>query len=189
MRRLKCEKETIILTNEDDGFYDVYTFNQNLQKRLRSFAEKYPDLQEQYVLLPEMRSADPWSKVYRLNGGESCFAVAENYVYLSREGDVVFPLTDDSTLVAEFPVYVYRYGEQDGRITYRVRISGARPDYFTPSLTLRSGAVASFTFDKERGEWVTQFKRSDFGADERALIHLTGLRGEETAAFLPVTGR
>ena len=154
-----------------------------------AFAEKYPDLQEQYVLLPEMRSADPWSKVYRLNGDESCFAVAENYVYLSREGDVAFPLTDDSTLVAEFPVYVYRYGEQDGRITYRVRISGARPDYFTPSLTLRSGAVASFTFDKERGEWVTQFKRSDFGADERALIHLTGLRGEETATFLPVTGR
>lgn len=154
-----------------------------------AFAEKYPDLQEQYVLLPEMRSADPWSKVYRLNGGESCFAVAENYVYLSREGDVVFPLTDDSTLVAEFPVYVYRYGEQDGRITYRVRINNARPEYFTPSLTLRSGAVASFTFDKERGEWVTQFKRSDFGADERALIHLTGLRGEETAAFLPVMGR
>ena len=154
-----------------------------------AFAEKYPDLQEQYVLLPGMRSADPWSKVYRLNGGESCFAVAENYVYLSREGDVVFPLTDDSTLVAEFPVYVYRYGEQDGRITYRVRINNARPEYFTPSLTLRSGAVASFTFDKERGEWVTQFKRSDFGADERALIHLTGLRGEETDTFLPVTGR
>jgi len=154
-----------------------------------AFAEKYPDLQEQYVLLPEMRSADPWSKVYRLNDGESCFAVAENYVYLSREGDVVFPLTDDSTLVAEFPVYVYRYGEQDGRITYRVRINNARPEYFTPSLTLRSGAVASFTFDKERGEWVTQLKRSDFGADERDIIHLTGLRGEETAAFLPVTGR
>lgn len=154
-----------------------------------AFAEKYPDLQEQYVLLPEMRSADPWSKVYRLNGGESCFAVAENYVYLSREGDVVFPLTDDSTLVAEFPVYVYRYGEQDGRITYRVRINNARPEYFTPSLTLRSGAVASFTFDKERGEWVTQLKRSDFGADERNLIHLTGLRGEKTNAFLTVTGR
>ncbi len=154
-----------------------------------AFAEKYPDLQEQYVLLPEMRSADPWSKVYRLNGGESCFAVAENYVYLSREGDVVFPLTDDSTLVAEFPVYVYRYGEQDGRITYRVRINNARPEYFTPSLTLRSGAVANFTFDDTRQEWVTQLKRSDFGADERALIHLTGLRGEKTDAFLPVTGR
>ena len=154
-----------------------------------AFAEKYPDLQEQYVLLPEMRSADPWSKVYRLNGGESCFAATENYVYLSREGDVVFPLTDDSTLVAEFPVYVYRYGEQDGRITYRVRISGARPDYFTPSLTLRSGGVASFTFDEERGEWVTQLKRSDFGADERDIIHLTGLRGEKTNAFLTVTGR
>ena len=154
-----------------------------------AFAEKYPDLKEQYVLLPEMRSADPWSKVYRLNGGESCFAVTENYVYLSREGDVVFPLTDDSTLVAEFPVYVYRYGEQDGRITYRVRINNARPEYFTPSLTLRSGAVASFTFDEERGEWVTQLKRSDFGADERDIIHLTGLRGEKTNAFLTVTGR
>ena len=154
-----------------------------------AFAEKYPDLQEQYVLLPEMRSADPWSKVFRLNDGKSCFAATENYVYLSRTGDVVFPLTDDSTLVAEFPVYVYRYGEQDGRITYRVRINNARPEYFTPSLTLRSGAVASFTFDEERGEWVTQIKRSDFGANERDLIHLTGLRGEKTNAFLTVTGR
>ena len=154
-----------------------------------AFAEKYPDLQEQYVLLPEMRSADPWSKVFRLNDGKSCFAATENCVYLSRTGDVVFPLTDDSTLVAEFPVYVYRYGEQDGRITYRVRINNARPEYFTPSLTLRSGAVASFTFDTERGEWVTQLKRSDFGADERDLIHLTGLRGEKTNAFLTVTGR
>ena len=154
-----------------------------------AFAEKYPDLQEQYVLLPEMRSADPWSKVFRLNDGKSCFAATENCVYLSREGDVVFPLTDDSTLVAEFPVYVYRYGEQDGRITYRVRINNARPEYFTPSLTLRSGAVASFTFDEERGEWVTQLKRSDFGADERDIIHLTGLRGEKTNAFLTVTGR
>ena len=154
-----------------------------------AFAEKYPDLQEQYVLLPEMRSADPWSKVFRLNDGKSCFAATENYVYLSREGDVVFPLTDDSTLVAEFPVYVYRYGEQDGRITYRVRINNARPEYFTPSLTLRSGAVASFTFDEERGEWVTSLRRSDFGADERDIIHLTGLRGEKTNAFLTVTGR
>lgn len=154
-----------------------------------AFAEKYPDLKEQYVLLPEMRSADPWSKVFRLNDGKSCFAATENYVYLSRTGDVVFPLTDDSTLVAEFPVYVYRYGEQDGRITYRVRINNARPEYFTPSLTLRSGAVASFTFDEERGEWVTQLKRSDFGADERDIIHLTGLRGEKTNAFLTVTGR
>ena len=154
-----------------------------------AFAEKYPDLQEQYVLLPEMRSADPWSKVFRLNDGKSCFAATENCVYLSREGDVVFPLTDDSTLVAEFPVYVYRYGEQDGRITYRVRINNARPEYFTPSLTLRSGAVANFTFDEERGEWVTQLKRSDFGADERDIIHLTGLRGEKTNAFLTVTGR
>ena len=45
MRRLKCEKETIILTNEDDGFYDVYTFNQTcrngyeaLQRSIRMIA-------------------------------------------------------------------------------------------------------------------------------------------------------
>jgi site-specific DNA-cytosine methylase len=56
MRRLKCEKETIILTNEDDGFYDVYTFNQSLQKRLRAFAEKYPD--DCWLLL----SANGWFK-------------------------------------------------------------------------------------------------------------------------------
>ena len=154
-----------------------------------AFREKYPDLQEQYVLLPEMRSADPWSKVYRLTNGESCFATTENDVYLSLTGDVVFPLTDESTLVAEFPVYVYRFGEQDGRITYRLRISGARPDYFTPSLTLRSGAKAEFTFDKESNEWVTSLRRSDFGENERDRIHLTGLRGEETDAFLTVTGR
>ena len=43
MRRLKCEKETIILTNEDDGFYDVYTFNQSL-------------------LFQTKRQHDPWQK-------------------------------------------------------------------------------------------------------------------------------
>ena len=57
MRRLKCEKEMIILTNEDGGFYDVYTFNQSLQKKLRSFAEKYP--------------ADCWLKGSSEDGGET----------------------------------------------------------------------------------------------------------------------
>ena len=36
---------------------------------------------------------------------------------------------------------------------------------------------------------MTQLKRSDFGAVERDIIHLTGLRGEKTNAFLTVTGR
>ena len=58
MRRLKCEKETIILTNEDDGFYDVYTFNQSLQKRLRVFSVKYPD--------------DCWLKGSSEDGSETC---------------------------------------------------------------------------------------------------------------------
>ena len=39
----KYEKETIILTNEEDTYYSVYTFNIGLQKRLKTFAEKYPD--------------------------------------------------------------------------------------------------------------------------------------------------
>ena len=43
MRLSKYEKETIILTNEEDSYYSVYTFNQGLQKRLKKFSEKYPD--------------------------------------------------------------------------------------------------------------------------------------------------
>lgn len=34
----KYEKETIILTNEEDTYYSVYTFNIGLQKRLKKFA-------------------------------------------------------------------------------------------------------------------------------------------------------
>ena len=32
MKLSKYEKETIILTNEEDRYYSVYTFNQGLQK-------------------------------------------------------------------------------------------------------------------------------------------------------------
>ena len=41
MKLSKYEKETIILTNEEDRYYSVYTFNQGLQKRLKNFAERY----------------------------------------------------------------------------------------------------------------------------------------------------
>ena len=37
-------KETIILTNEDNDFYEVYTFNYALKKKLAAFAKKHPDL-------------------------------------------------------------------------------------------------------------------------------------------------
>ena len=40
----KYEKETIILTNEADEFYDVYTFNSALKKKLAAYARKHPDL-------------------------------------------------------------------------------------------------------------------------------------------------
>ncbi|MBR0390707.1 MAG: molecular chaperone [Oscillospiraceae bacterium] len=40
----KYEKETIILTNEADDFYEVYTFNTALKKKLAAYAKKHPDL-------------------------------------------------------------------------------------------------------------------------------------------------
>ena len=43
MKLSKYEKETIILTNEEDRYYSVYTFNQGLQKRLKNFAERHPE--------------------------------------------------------------------------------------------------------------------------------------------------
>ena len=41
-RLTKYEKETIILTSEDDDTYNVYTFNPTLKRRLADFAKKYP---------------------------------------------------------------------------------------------------------------------------------------------------
>jgi len=40
----KYEKETIILTNEADDFYEVYTFNSALKKKLAAYAKRRPDL-------------------------------------------------------------------------------------------------------------------------------------------------
>ncbi len=39
----RYEKETIILTNEADDFYEVYTFNSALKKKLAAYAKKHPD--------------------------------------------------------------------------------------------------------------------------------------------------
>ena len=44
MSRLsKYERETIILTNELDSFYKVYTYNSALKRKLAAFARKYPE--------------------------------------------------------------------------------------------------------------------------------------------------
>ena len=40
----RYEKETIILTNEADDFYEVYTFNSTLKKKLAAYAKRHPDL-------------------------------------------------------------------------------------------------------------------------------------------------
>jgi hypothetical protein len=37
-------KETIILTNEADDFYEVYTFNSALKKELAAYAKRHPNL-------------------------------------------------------------------------------------------------------------------------------------------------
>lgn len=40
----KAERETILLTSEADDTWDIYTFNTNLKKRLKKYAERYPDI-------------------------------------------------------------------------------------------------------------------------------------------------
>ena len=40
----KYEKETIMLTNELDDFWDIYTFNSALKRKLKNFASEYPEL-------------------------------------------------------------------------------------------------------------------------------------------------
>lgn len=42
-RLTKYEKETIILTNEEDDFWNVFTYNKKLQRKLKNFAEQYPE--------------------------------------------------------------------------------------------------------------------------------------------------
>lgn len=42
-RLTKYEKKTIILTNEGDDFWTVFTYNKRLQRRLMIFAEQHPE--------------------------------------------------------------------------------------------------------------------------------------------------
>lgn len=42
-RLTKYEKETIILTNEGDDIWTVFTYNKGLQRRLKSFTEQHPE--------------------------------------------------------------------------------------------------------------------------------------------------
>lgn len=44
MKLTKYEKETIILTSEGDSTVNVYTFNQDLKRRLSKFSQKYPEM-------------------------------------------------------------------------------------------------------------------------------------------------
>ncbi len=42
-RLTKYEKETIILTSEGDDFWNVLTYNLTLKRKLKAFAQKYPE--------------------------------------------------------------------------------------------------------------------------------------------------
>ena len=39
----KYEKETIILTNEEDDFWNVFTYSKGLQRKFMFFSEQYPE--------------------------------------------------------------------------------------------------------------------------------------------------
>ena len=43
-RLTRYEKETILLTNELDDFWNIYTFNAALKRKLKNFASEYPEL-------------------------------------------------------------------------------------------------------------------------------------------------
>mgnify|MGYP003291955222 CR=1 FL=1 len=42
-RPTKYEKETIILTSEDDDTYNVFAFNSGLKRKFRDYAAKHPE--------------------------------------------------------------------------------------------------------------------------------------------------
>ena len=42
-RLTKYEKETIILTNEEDDFWKVFTYSKGLQRKFMFFSEQYPE--------------------------------------------------------------------------------------------------------------------------------------------------
>ena len=66
MRRLKCEKETIILTNEDDGFYDVYTFNQTCRNGYEAL-QRSIRMMEAAGVTEELKACDPMRWVGLMN--------------------------------------------------------------------------------------------------------------------------
>ena len=43
-RLTRYEKETILLTNELDDYWEIYTFNSALKRKLKNFASEYPEL-------------------------------------------------------------------------------------------------------------------------------------------------
>ena len=74
MRRpTKYEKETIILGNEADDFYEVYTYNCSLKKRLSRFSKDYPQC------CKIIRSTADGSETYRIDKGRLAFRITAPY--------------------------------------------------------------------------------------------------------------
>ena len=69
----KYEKETIILGNEADVFYEVYTYNCSLKKRLSRFSKDYPQC------CKRIRSTADGSETYRIDKGRLAFRITAPY--------------------------------------------------------------------------------------------------------------
>ena len=73
MKLTKQEKETIILGNELDEFYEVYTYNSSLKKRLWKFSMEYPECCE------KIRSTADGSETYRIDKNRLSFRITAPY--------------------------------------------------------------------------------------------------------------
>ena len=74
MKRLtKDEKETIILGNEADNFYEVYTYNCSLKKRLSNLAKAHPEC------CKLINSTAYGSQTYRIDKGRLAIRITALY--------------------------------------------------------------------------------------------------------------
>lgn len=69
----KYEKETILLTSEGGDYWDVYTFNPALKKKLVKYAEKHP------ALCHLIRSTEEGSVTYRIDKRRLSIRLTEPY--------------------------------------------------------------------------------------------------------------
>ena len=99
MRRLtKYEKETVLNSNELEDFWIMYTYNSALKRKLRTFAEKYPDYCRQIT------STEDGSVTYR---------VAKDRVFINFRG----PISEETRKVRRVTAERNGFGPIGGKNT------------------------------------------------------------------------